>query len=600
MEIKLSLINLYEAVVGDCELLIEKNVDKKYVEEMRKEVGYDLNKKISLYRIMIKDSLKKGNIRTYSLEYLDNMLSYIEKNKSDEIKDDEIFAAYAYLFSFAYINDLSEIGKICKFEFTNYIKFSEILEKYGDSDILKKNYEISVKQKINGKVDNKNLKNLFTALIKKKLTQNKTEKNQKENKNKNKNSRCNLQIVGNISPNSNTLKGRYEDEEKKPNDIKINEEPKEQNNQINELNRVTLNSEIEASQKISKNANSDTNKEINNTSKKEINNENNNTKGDINNSKKEKTEINDNIIKLDNNTNISSKKGETNANNKKINKEIIHDNNYNSGSNDIKGNINLNNKRNLNNIVKEDNKNNIKNSDELGQRKNISYEKLVDLVFSLEKKLENHSERIEKLENNQKLMYYQISMYQSRDISKSIYYYFVKHLNIPNAEKPFFDLKEIMEYLNKSDDGKYSQEDKKKLIKFFKSLFFINKVHNKILHHNLTTKVQQTINQIKDKNDLLSFIPTSSYEQLFDSLGFYIENNIKNEQLQEAMKYVYDQEYINDNGLAKIKDEEKEAIERDKEFVKMLITKEEINDVKMVFSKIKDFELLCNLKTWDD
>jgi hypothetical protein len=55
-----------------------------------------------------------------------------------------------------------------------------------------------------------------------------------------------------------------------------------------------------------------------------------------------------------------------------------------------------------------------------------------------------HEERIKNLEKNQKLLYYQLSMYQSWDISKSIYFYFCKHLGNENSDKPFFDLQKVM------------------------------------------------------------------------------------------------------------------------------------------------------------
>lgn len=131
-----------------------------------------------------------------------------------------------------------------------------------------------------------------------------------------------------------------------------------------------------------------------------------------------------------------------------------------------------------------------KNEEELLKKGNISYEDLVKIVLNnkielnkmnqkLSKVKEEHAystkkllEKIGKLERNQKLMYYQISMYHSRDIAKNIYYFFVKHLKIKNHDKPFYDLLEIMEYLKK--DGKatnYIDEEKKNLRKFFKSIF---------------------------------------------------------------------------------------------------------------------------------
>jgi len=316
----------------------------------------------------------------------------------------------------------------------------------------------------------------------------------------------------------------------------------------------------------------------------------------------------------ENTINLNNIKNETIIDNT-IENEIINDDNkkYNDITIKSKGisknnNDNKNIKNGESNVIDKSNK---KNDEEEFNKNNISYEKLVQMVFELKqdnidtkKELEKTKEellaKIKKLEDNQKLMYYLISMYHSRDMSKSIYFYFAKHLNIKNHEKPFFDLKEIMEYLAKNG-GKttYSENEKEKFRKFFKSLFFVNNVNNKVMHNNISSKLQKEINEFKNEDDLLSLIPTMSYNQLFDTLGFYVENNTKNPQIQKAMQYVYEREYINDPGLGEIKDLGNEAIiKQDDGFIKMLITKEEISDVKLMFSKIMDFEKDCEMKTW--
>ena len=332
--------------------------------------------------------------------------------------------------------------------------------------------------------------------------------------------------------------------------------------------------------------------------------ENNNTKDDS------KIDI---MGKNEENTiNLNNIKNETIIDNTTEN-EIINDNDITIKSKDI-SKIKSD-KKNIKNIKNEESnvidKSNMKNDEDKFNKDNISYEKLVQMVFELkqdnidtkkevEKTKEELLAKIKKLEDNQKLMYYLISMYHSRDMSKSIYFYFAKHLNIKNNEKPFFDLKEIMEYLAKNG-GKttYSENEKEKFRKFFKSLFFVNNVNNKVMHNNISSKLQKEINEFKNEDDLLSLIPTMSYNQLFDTLGFYVENNTKNPQIQKAMQYVYEREYINDPELGKIKDLGKEAIiKQDDGFIKMLITKEEISDVKLMFSKIMDFEKDCEMKTW--
>ena len=70
----------------------------------------------------------------------------------------------------------------------------------------------------------------------------------------------------------------------------------------------------------------------------------------------------------------------------------------------------------------------------------------------------------------------------------------------------------------------YSEEQRKILRKFFKTLFFVNKVNNRILHNNLSSNVQNTIKQ-KKKDDLLSLILQLGYDQRFKTIGNSIENN---------------------------------------------------------------------------
>ena len=207
-----------------------------------------------------------------------------------------------------------------------------------------------------------------------------------------------------------------------------------------------------------------------------------------------------------------------------------------------------------------------KNNEELIKSDNISYKDLVKIVLNTKAELSQTKKelsetnkklltRIENLETNQKLMYYQISMYHSRDISKNIYFYFAEHLKIKNHDKPFFDLLEIMDYLKKSGNKtNYLDEDKTNLRKFFKSLFFVNKVNNRTMHNNLTTRLQRVINAYKTDEDdgLLSLLPPTSFDQLFTSLFFYVENNTKDQLLQKVMKHVYENEYINDKGLKDI------------------------------------------------
>ena len=143
-------------------------------------------------------------------------------------------------------------------------------------------------------------------------------------------------------------------------------------------------------------------------------------------------------------------------------------------------------------------------------------------------------------------------------------------------------------------NNSYREEQRKKLRKFFKTFFFVNKVSNRILNNYLSTNVKNAINE-KKKDDLLSLIPLLGYNQIFETLENFIENNSKYPQLQEAMKFVYDTDYSKDDKLENISEGEGETVEaiiRDETSVRILISINEINEVKTMFStiKIKDIE----------
>jgi hypothetical protein len=73
----------------------------------------------------------------------------------------------------------------------------------------------------------------------------------------------------------------------------------------------------------------------------------------------------------------------------------------------------------------------------------------------------------------------------------------------------------------------------------------------------------------------------------------FLEKNVKNDQLQIVIKELY-KEYLNDGNLGKIKDEKGEAIKITGEKIEFLLKNDEINEVKKIFSDIKNFEKFCN------
>ena len=675
METKPNLLSLYQAIVDDCKMIIEKNVKQESIDQMNEKVKQDFKEFIQLFRDMLHASLRKGSVQTFAEGYLDTVLSNIEKQKYEVLNEKELYLAYGYLFSFNYLNELWEMGEIAKFNYESFNNFSKIIKSFGDEEKLKENYENYAGTILEGKIDNKSVKIFLQHLEKGKITK-KRQPNVIENHDKRKRKKKNKQIQKEEEKKvENTIKNNT-DNNSNQNESKINNMPNLSNqNQIlisnNETIAETNSNNIENMNIL---VNKESNQGINITNEeKKTNNISEKIIIDSDNIKQETKLNNDNDVNkdIDKNTNeIKEERNEINIlikqdneNNNK-NKEISKENRENKleakvnikNNDDIKeetqiikeeakgeenaeknyeeeflkkGNISheqlikiiLENKAELNKIKENFNKKN----EELDKKLNQTNEELNNTKENLNKKneeldkklnqtneeLNNTKEelsklkteiantkklllgKIENLEKSQKLMYYQISMYHSRDISKNIYFYFAKHLKIKNHEKPFFDLLEIMENLKKDGNTKdYSDEDKKNLRKFFKSLFFLNKVKNRMMHNNLTTQLQNEIkeNKTNEDNDLLALLPPNSFDQLFKYLSFYIENNTKDQQLQKVMKLVYENEYINDEKLKGIKDTDEEVIKKEKDgSIKIQMSMEEINKVKSIFLNIKDF-----------
>ena len=234
-------------------------------------------------------------------------------------------------------------------------------------------------------------------------------------------------------------------------------------------------------------------------------------------------------------------------------------------------------------------------------------------ISALKTKNENLSERVKKLEVNQSMFYHQISLYQnSRDIYKSISYYFYDFLNLKQVQTTNFGkTKAIIQYLENTDKEKkkeminngsksIDENMKKKITNYFRFHYFVYLTINKIIHRNFTESQKEILEEQKD-NDLLPLLPNFDFDQCFNSLEYFIDNNAK---IKKAMKYVYENIYINDDNLEKIKDENHEIIENNENGVYIKIKKEDIIEIRNYFKSIKmenedDFIDLCNKKTWD-
>ena len=222
---------------------------------------------------------------------------------------------------------------------------------------------------------------------------------------------------------------------------------------------------------------------------------------------------------------------------------------------------------------------------------------------------EKLNKKIDRLEKNQLLMYHQMQMYiSSRDIGKSINYFYYDYL-FHDAKivvtNEFEKLQNIIKYLNNEDYSLLSQTLKTKLRKYFRFHFFANRVTNKILHRNFKDDSKKILEEKRKNNDLIGLIPGFDYEECFDSLAYFIENNVKNPQLNKAMEIVYKKDYKDDQGLKEIKDNDGEVIHEIENRIEILMSKKDIEEIRNYFKTVPlketttSFVELCNNKNWD-
>ena len=236
---------------------------------------------------------------------------------------------------------------------------------------------------------------------------------------------------------------------------------------------------------------------------------------------------------------------------------------------------------------------------------------------SLEEESKNYfkelMERINRLEMNQIFLYNQIGLYQSsRDIFKSVSYYYYEYLDMSEAHLTNFDkLKKIIIFLQETDEDKsksmtkidMSKDKKIIFLKYFKFHFFINRFCNKLKHRNFRESQKKIIDE-KKIEDLLPLIKNLDFIQCFDSLELFLENGAKNEQMKEALKFVYENYYKNDSKLEQIKDEKGDAFIADKNGdINFVICKKDVEEAKEYFKSLivfnNPFIDMCNKKLWD-
>ena len=564
----------------------QKKADKKEI-ELANDTQINEIKMLTDCIIVIEkiDSLKNNFRIIYdkSLNYLKEIKAYFSKENNGETKEHDIYRAYGFLWGINFLSMKAKLEDISLFNYKNYENFAKFLEVYGNSKNLSKNYNKNFQEEFKDKEINvKSVSGWIEILDNKKLIP-MTKKPKKKTK-KIKKQNCDEDIK---AENEIINKKNNEKENINTKDAPQNQKELNQNN----INNIQTSS--------------------NNVNIIEISNNNAQQKSEI----QEDLDINNKENKISNNDEKINTDGIGKIDNLKIDSEITKEESSDKSREEESGVANTQN-------------NNIIISDEIAQKvkkdtenkdsgKNQELYKIIDKLTQKVDFLcaykEESEERINRLEKNQLLLYNQISLYQSsRDIFKSIYYYYFKYLDFAEAHLTNFDkLKKIIHFLQGTDDNKsniktenvLTKEKKITLIKYFKFHFFISRLCNKILHRNFNESQKKIIEE-KKIEDLLPLIPNLDFIQCFDSLKFFIENGTKNQQMKEALKFVYENHYKNDSKLEEIKDEKGDAfvVDENGDF-NFVISGKDIEDAKKYFQSLivlkEPFIDMCNKKLWD-
>ena len=599
METSFSLRLFYEKLVKDFYFTLisstinnaaqkeeQKKADKKEIELANDTKINEIEMLRDCIIVIEKIDSLKNNFRIIydkSLNYLKEINAYFSKENNGETKEHDIYRGYGFLWGINFLSMKAKLEDISLFNYKNYENFAKFLEVYGNSKNLSKNYNKNFQEEFKDKEINvKSVSGWIEILDNKKLIPMTKKPKKKTKKIKKQNCDEDIKVENEII--------NKEDNEKENNNTK--EAPQNQT----ELNQNNINNIQTSSNNVNIIEISNNNAQQKSTEDLDINNKENKIN---NNDEKINT---DEIGKIDNlkidseitkeeSSDISQKEESDMTNVQKNNNIII--------SNEI---IDKDAPK-----VKKDTEN--KDSGQIQELYKI-IDKLTQEVRSNHKEL---TERINRLEENQLLLYNQISLYQSsRDIFKSIYYYYFKYLDFAEAHLTKFDkLKKIISFLSETDENKsnsntekdLTKEKKITLIKYFKFHFFISRLCNKIIHRNFSESQKKIIEE-KKIEDLLPLIPNLDFIQCFDSLKFFIENGTKNQQMKEALKFVYENHYKNDSELEEIKDEKGEAfvVDENGDF-NFVICKKDVGDALEYFKSLvvlkKPFIDMCNKKIWD-
>ena len=141
----------------------------------------------------------------------------------------------------------------------------------------------------------------------------------------------------------------------------------------------------------------------------------------------------------------------------------------------------------------------------------------------------------------------------------------------------------------------------KKMAKFLRLIFFINRYCNKVLHRKIENETKKYIEKEVKKAEM-PFMPAFSFDQCLESLSIFLNGIYEKKEIQIILKEVY-LEYCRDKGLEIIFDSDKEVISLEDEKISFSFNGNDVLDIKKHLKSISlgrlKFDELCNEKNWD-
>ena len=220
-------------------------------------------------------------------------------------------------------------------------------------------------------------------------------------------------------------------------------------------------------------------------------------------------------------------------------------------------------------------------------------------IINLSEKINYLREECKNLTDNQIIFAGYLNLLTNgRDISKSIVHFLYKYLKfIPReGEQNYFHLSKIIETL---DNNNYNKQeitiDKEILKKFLYLDFFLSKLFNNIIRREIKFKSPEA-------NKKLRLIPEYTFNEKFTNLIFFINNTIKDSDIQIAIQETID-EYTSDSDIFdNIKYKEDNLFTKKNGIYETILKEKDIEDIKKFLLEIKidnkQFDELCEKKDW--